>query len=278
MKFLLIGLRRGVSSALTRAGHTCVYLPIDNLTIDTQQKRIYNYGEEVHYEDFDAIIMLSFPSKRINRYIYDMLRLAGVKVIGDPRERARAAGKVLCAIALSAAGVPTIRTIYSDNDIPQRIAQTLGDNIVVKPAASSEGRGVSLQPSTAQVPAGKLAQPYIECGASDERWLVVNGEVVCAMRRTATKEGEFRANLAQGGMGEPLVPDDAGTDLCKRAWNCFRDLVYAGIDIIRDKGGNPYIVEINTIPGERIIRITGHNYYDDIAKYIIDYTTKHIKP
>ena len=272
MKFLVIGSRKKICKAILDAGHECLFVYPENLVIDIQSKKLYNGLEEIDYKSFDAVVILTIVSK-IGKYIYDMLKNQDVIIIGNPENRLKASNKVYCALTLSANNIPTIKTVYSEGILPEEILSSIGKEVVMKPIANSEGFGIKLISNKNYViEKNKLFQPYIECNSSDERWLVVGGKVVAVMKRTSSKKEEFRANLSLGGIGEAIVADDKTAELCKKAFNCFDGLVYAGIDIIRDKEGNPYIVEINSVPGEKIIKIANHNYYDDIAKYIIEKT------
>ncbi len=88
-----------------------------------------------------------------------------------------------------------------------------------------------------------LLQKFIDGGEKDIRAIVIDGEVVVAMERSA-KKGELRANISRGGSGKKIELSDADKDICiKAATAC--GLLTAGVDIMKDKDGNTWVIEIN---------------------------------
>lgn len=103
-----------------------------------------------------------------------------------------------------------------------------------------------------------------ESRGRDIRAFVVDGEVVAAMRRTASGD-EFRSNLHRGGTSEGVELDDAYRRAAVRAAQVL-GLRVAGVDLLEGKDG-PQIIEVNSSPGlEGIERASGVN----IASVIID--------
>jgi glutathione synthase len=75
----------------------------------------------------------------------------------------------------------------------------------------------------------------------DKRIILFDGKPVAALNRIP-KEGEFRANLAQGGRGEVTDMTDREKLICDKLGPLFRErgLYFVGIDVI---GG--YVTEVN---------------------------------
>jgi ribosomal protein S6--L-glutamate ligase len=94
-----------------------------------------------------------------------------------------------------------------------------------------------------------ILQEYIaESRGRDIRALVVGGELVAAMRRTA-RDGEFRSNLHRGGAGQPVTLDDAHRHAATEAARIM-GLEVAGVDMLESAEG-PRVIEVNSSPGLR---------------------------
>jgi ribosomal protein S6--L-glutamate ligase len=100
----------------------------------------------------------------------------------------------------------------------------------------------------------------------------VDGEVVGAMRRQATREGEFRSNLHRGGIATVVKLDrhekHAAMEAAKKM-----GLGVAGVDMLPSKRG-PLIIEVNSSPG--LEGIEGATKVD-IAGKIFEYIEKNAK-
>src|SRR5690554_1503253 len=116
-----------------------------------------------------------------------------------------------------------------------------------------------------------LLQKFINGGEKDIRAIVINGEVVVAMERTA-KKGELRANISRGGSGKKVDLSDDDKRICIRAASAC-GLMVAGVDIMKDKDGNTFVIEINGNYGYHIEEITG----TDISTPLIKCCEEHYK-
>ena len=58
---------------------------------------------------------------------------------------------------------------------------------------------------------------------------------------------EWLTNRSQGASCEPLILDKSIADLAESACKIL-NIDYAGVDIIQDKKGHFYIIEVNSIP------------------------------
>ena len=72
---------------------------------------------------------------------------------------------------------------------------------------------------------------------SDIRIIVVDGECVSAMQRTAA-EGEFRSNLHRGGSAKPLILNQELKNFAVKAAE-IHGLSVAGVDILLSNRGHP---------------------------------------
>lgn len=105
--------------------------------------------------------------------------------------------------------------------------------------------------------------------ASDIRVFIVDGEVVAAMKRYS-KEKQFRSNFSISSMGEKYEPTEEQKELALDAAAVCKSLGVCGVDIMEDRDGVNYIVEVNSNPGLKIEEVTGINIVDKI----IDFTER----
>ena len=92
-----------------------------------------------------------------------------------------------------------------------------------------------------------LVQEYVDTKPGEDlRVFVVGGKVIGAMKRHAP-EGDFRANISNGGYGEPFEVNSEIDFLAREAARIC-GLEIAGIDLLFDKDGYT-ICEANSAPG-----------------------------
>lgn len=198
----------------------------------------------------------------------------------NPGGLLRARDKFATLQALAAAGVPVPAT--SAARTPTGLAEVLelvgGTPVVVKLLEGTHGSGVvlaetrkaaeSLLAAFHQLDADICVQQFIkEASGSDIRALVVDGQVVAAMKRTAAA-GEFRANLHQGGSGETVeLSDDERAAAVAAARVIGVDV--AGVDLLRTEVGS-MVIEVNASPGlQGIEKISGVNVAGEIVSFAV---------
>ena len=186
---------------------------------------------------------------------------------------------------LSRNDVDMPRTVFASNKSSAKdvIELSGGAPLVLKILEGTQGVGVVLVDSEKAAKSvldafygmdvNLLVQEYIEeAGGADIRALVVNGEVVGAMKRQGA-EGDFRSNLHQGGSATAykLNRKEKATALAAaRAMG----LGVCGVDMIPSSRG-PLVMEVNSSPGlEGIEKSTNIN----IAAKIMEYIEKSVKP
>lgn len=89
-----------------------------------------------------------------------------------------------------------------------------------------------------------LLQPFLRVG-EDLRIIVVNGEILGAMKRIA-KKGKYLTNYSQGGLIEnyDIKSDPNAIEIAKKTVKHF-DLEYVGIDLMKADSGKWQLLEIN---------------------------------
>lgn len=175
-------------------------------------------------------------------------------------------------------GIP--KTIFAKfpkkNDVPALIDHVGGAPLIIKLLEGTQGLGVVLTDTKSAaksviegfsaLKANILIQEFIkEAGGTDIRAIVVNGQVVAAMKRCGA-EGEFRSNLHQGGYAEAITLSKKEKNAALKAAKAL-GLGVAGVDMLPSSRG-PLVMEVNSSPG-----LEGIEKYTqiDVAGKIIEY-------
>ncbi len=209
-----------------------------------------------------------------NLGIYSIQTASGIRAASDKMETSQ---------KLSYNGIKTPKTIFAAN--PKHIKFLLNkiDNLpaICKTVKGSLGVGVMifespLQSNTTLEALYKsnvevLLQRYVDGNFSDIRAIVTGNEVIAAMKRTGKKD-DFRANISQGGSGIKIDLTEEQKTLCVNAAKAV-NLEVCGVDMIVDKLGYSFVIEVNSAFGMKIQEITGI----DISGKIIEYIEKNYK-
>jgi RimK family alpha-L-glutamate ligase len=220
---------------------------------------------------FDAIVVRTMPPGSLEQVVLRMDLLArweaqGTRVVNPPKALECAVDKYLTTARLAAAGIPVPDTIACESaDEALNALSELGGDVVVKPLFGGEGRGIVRvsDPDMAlrvfrtleRIDAVLYLQRYIDHGGSDVRVLVLDGRVLGGMRRFA-KDG-FRTNVSQSGRAEQHSPNDRECELALRA-SAATGVMFAGIDILYDRDGQPHVIEVNAVPGWKAFARVNH--------------------
>lgn len=231
-------------------------------------------------EDYDVVLVRGIPGGSLEQIIFRVdvlhrLENTGVHVINSPLAIERTVDKYYTSTLLEDAGLPTPRTVVTEQ-FDQALAafHELGGDVVVKPLFGSEGRGMVRvsDPDIAQralraLELGRYVyylQEFIPHGCEDVRVFVVGQQVVAAMLRQGQS---WKTNIAQGARAMPLSPD---ASLSAMACHAARALGadYAGVDILATEGGGYTVIEVNGIPAwqglQEVSRV-------DVAERLVDY-------
>lgn len=193
--------------------------------------------------------------------VVNQLELLGVPVLNGAYGIAASRNKMRVLQMLSAAGVPVPRTVMASDPagLKEMVKLVGGVPVLVKLLSVSEKSGVmiceSLQSLEAALEAilglgqNIVVQQYLR-GASgrDLRALVVGGEVVAAMRRSAPT-GRFAPNLRRGAQFERV---ELPPEYVRAAVEAARvlQLECCAVDML-DVKGEPRVFEVNSSPSVR---------------------------
>ena len=277
--------RRLSETALT-AGHAAEILDPFGfyLHIGGTGNRITYHGKSV--EDFDVILpRLSRTTAQYGEEVLAHFEWVGTPVVNRAKAIAAARHKFhsLRILAQHGLPIPPSLTVGSATFLEDAVAEIGNYPFILKPFYGTHGTGVMLLDTPTSLTSAvdalcDLHQDYViqsfiaEAGGVDIRVLVVGGEAIAAMKRSAPP-GEFRANIHKGASGEAIVLTDAYTHLAIEATAAL-ELEIAGVDLLQTNEG-PVVLEVNPSPGfEALELVTG----TDIAGVIIEFVTSYVMP
>ena len=244
----------------------------------------YRGGEPLPH--FDAVIprigvSITYYGTAVLRHLESM----GMYAVNESIAISRSRDKFRALQILARKGLPMPQTTFaqSPDDTEDLIHMVGGAPLVIKLMEGTQGRGVILADSHQsavsiinafkEMSANILVQEFIqESSGMDIRCFVIGDKVVAAIKRQA-REGEFRANVHQGGkaLKVKLTPQERAIAVASAKAMGLR---VAGVDLIRSNQG-PLVLEINSSPGlEGIEKVTNV----DIAGKIIAFIEKNAKP
>ena len=273
--------RRDLERAAAARSHRVTALPFERLTADVQTGRssIWGQASETEISKVDAVIVRTMPPGSLEQVVFRMNLLArleqsGVQVFNPPRAVECAVDKYLTTARLVDAGLPTPPTIVCENSEAGLAAfEQLGGDVVVKPVFGAEGRGILRvsDPDLAlrafrtleRIGAVLYLQRFVQHEGFDLRVMVLDGRVLAAMRRRSPHD--FRTNVSRQAQPEPVQLTDQERDWAVRASAAVGTRI-AGVDILYDRSGAGYVIEVNGVPGWRALaRVTSC----DVASEII---------
>lgn len=244
----------------------------------------YRGGEPLPH--FDAVIpRIGASNTFYGTAVLRHLETMGIYTLNESIAIARSRDKFRSLQLLARKGIPMPLTGFaqSPDNTADLIRMVGGAPLVIKLLEGTQGKGVVLADSHQsavsiinafkEMHANILVQEFIQesCG-TDIRCLVVGDKVVAAIKRQA-KEGEFRANVHQGGKALKVKLSPQERTIAIAAAKTM-GLKVAGVDLLRSNHG-PLVLEINSSPGlEGIEKATQIN----IAGKIIQFIEKHAKP
>ncbi|XWN33502.1 MAG: RimK family alpha-L-glutamate ligase [Devosia sp.] len=241
-------------------------------------------GPQILYEGealagYDAVIPLFSPATaEYGMAVLRQFESAGVLSVNPSTAMSQARDKLQALQLLAGGGVrvPDTAFAYRMERADELMDIVGGAPAIVKLLGGRQGVGVvlaqTLQSARSTIEAFRfidqhvLVQRFIEeAEGSDIRVIVIDGEVVAAMKRTGPP-GEFRSNLHRGGNPEPVEITAQERELAIDATRSV-GLNVCGVDILRGRDG-PMVIEVNATPGLRGAEsVSGQ----DIAGKIIDF-------
>jgi ribosomal protein S6--L-glutamate ligase len=259
-------------------GHQMLFLNIKHcyMRLDSTQPEVHYRGGKVLTE-LDAIIPRIRPSATFyGCALVRQFEAMGVYVLNRASAITQSRDKLYASQLMikNGLGMPITGFANSPLDTSDLIEMVGGAPLIVKLLEGAQGKGVVLAETKKaaesvinafkSLNANLLVQEFIkEAHSTDLRCFVIDGKVVAAIQRQAA-EGEFRANIHQGGLASIVKITQEERKLAVKAAKVL-DLKVAGADILRSQRG-PLLLEVNSSPGlEGIEEATGK----DIAGMMI---------
>ncbi len=260
-----------IHRAIASAGHDTLLVDFRTLVANIDQGQRFSGcdhgGDAVRLDDVDALIVRTMPPGSLEQVVFRMDALGqlandGVILVNHPRAIECAVDKYLTTAKLKAAGVAVPRTACCETvEHAMTAFASLGRDVVLKPLFGAEGRGIvrlvddetafRVFKSIRMTGAIIYLQEFVHHEGFDTRLLVLDGEVVASMRRSS--ELDFRTNVSQQGRAEACHPDTEEIALAKRAAAAVGTRI-AGVDILRDKTGRRFVLEVNAVPGWKALQ------------------------
>lgn len=210
--------------------------------------------------------------------ILHALKMLGVLVYNDGRTIERTVDKAMTSFLLHLNHLPTPTTWVCESRQQAQVVLSReimsGRHLVLKPLFGSQGVGVRrLEPGMRlpvpmqeHVDGVYYLQSYVDSGEGawhDYRVFIIRNKVCAAMIRHGN---QWINNVAQGGRCEHFEPPGDIAELALAAARAV-DIDYCGVDIIRDRMGKLYVLEVNSIPAWRgLQKVTDLN----IAQLLVD--------
>jgi len=241
-------------------------------------KSIRYRGEKIELPD----LVLSRTGAGTNYFTRSVMRQIekfGIPVINDADSISKVSDKLLTSQLLVKKNLPIPKTILVNGDVDvELIEKEIGFPCVVKATSGSKGKTVHLCHnkkdfaglmsllSSISLKKTMIIQEFVDAQpGTDLRVWVIGGKTVVAMKRTGA-DGDFRANISQGGTAE-LFEITEEVDYLARETAHVLGLQIAGVDLLFDKDGYK-ICEANSSPG-----FEGMDKYcnQDMAQRIVDF-------
>lgn len=226
------------------------------LMTDTDGLHFFYKGVEYDKPPFDVLIpRISSKPNPTDNYpaLLDLRQLEamGIPVLNTADAIEDAEDKFKTHQLLAKKHIPQPRSLYSPypGEV-EEIGQLKGDMLVLKTLRGCKGQGVEFlkrREVANRIGSDNFAQEIAEGEKGvDYRYLVINGKVIAAMKRSAV-DGGFLSNASLGGAVEPVEIDPTMEKLAIKAAKAI-DLDIAGIDIMTTDAG-PVVIEVNSTPG-----------------------------
>lgn len=260
---------------------------INTRLIDPEECSLVNFqvlinAESVKYPDL-VLVRFGAGITKTMLAIIEQFELLGIPCINTARSISLAANKLITGQKLAAANIPIPKTMMLSANNLSLVETHMGYPAVIKVLVGSYGAGVHLVNThddllklmefitVLGIDKPFIAQEFIKTNpGQDLRVLVVGNKVIGAMRRIAGS-GEFRANISQGGHGEPypITPEIEHLALSTAR---ILGLTIAGIDLLFTDTGF-CVCEANSNPGFK-----GFEQYCDIdvAAIIANYANEYL--
>ena len=251
-----------LKEALRREGHEAVFLSLTECTliIEDRQLPIRMKGFEDRLPE--GVFVRGIPGGSLEQVTFYLdvlhgLERLGITVYNGARAIERTVDKAMTSFMLHQAAIPTPAVwVTRDEALALAIAEReikAGHGVVQKPLFGSQGIGLRRYQQLDELSAFSddqgifYLQRYVDSGETthDFRVFVIGGKAVAAMRRSGVS---WLNNVHQGAVCEAVHLDDLRLSRLAEEAVAVLDMAYAGVDIIRDRHGRYFILEVNSIP------------------------------
>ncbi len=248
-----------------------------------QEKRIF---EDI--TELDALFLRKNPP--VNFRTIDFLQFVrdDVFIINDIQGQIRASSKLYM---LNFPGIIPETHVSRDPIRLRKIIDEFGGDVIMKPTVGFRGTGVIKLSNKDPENLNSLLNFYVdstkkyedrnpvivqefleEVRNGDVRILLLNGEILAAMRRIPCK-GELRTNLSVGAVAAPHEVTESDLRICRtiREKLIHDGLYFVAVDIIGDK-----LIEINCISPGGIPHVN-QLYGLQVEKEVIDFVEEQVR-
>lgn len=215
------------------------------------------------------------------------LEMLGLRLFNCSKAIAACDDKSLTHLLLKKEGIPMPKTIlapmtfsnigYTNLDFLEEVEKVFAYPIIVKECFGSFGMQVYKVETKEELyeivkkreGSPLLFQEFIATSnGRDIRLQVVGNQVVASMYRYSDN-GDFRANITNGGKMKPYDPTEEQIEIALSACRAL-ELDFAGVDILFGENEEPIVCEVNSNAHFKNIHdCTGVNVADFIMEYII---------
>ena len=213
--------------------------------------------------DCDGVLVRMMPPGTLEQVVFRMdslhrLQALGMPILNPPSAVEAAVDKYLALARMEAAGLPVPPTWAGESAADALDAyDRLGGDAILKPLFGSEGRGMIRVESrelawrafntVERLGSVLYLQKMIPNPGFDLRVFVLGDRVLGAIQRKAPT-GDWRANVAVGGKASVYAPDAEVERLALAAARAVGARM-AGVDILPDRDGRLWVIEVNAVPG-----------------------------
>jgi tetrahydromethanopterin:alpha-L-glutamate ligase len=219
----------------------------------------------------------SFEQVTLRLGILHALTALGVPVVNDARAIERCVDKSMTTFLLHQAGIPTPPTFASEDERQaESWRKKWHDEHVAKPLFGSQGRGlVRLRAGDPLPPSENYAgvrylQRFLGRDSEwrDFRVMVIGGEPVSAMLRYGQS---WITNVHRGARCEKVAAAGPVAELATAAADAL-GASYAGVDLIEDRGGALFVLEVNSMPAWKGLQsVSSFDLARRLAQHVLDY-------
>jgi RimK family alpha-L-glutamate ligase len=248
--------------AFANLGYTSDFVSLTECRFNLESGQLPIVIPGFEYELPDAVFVRGVPGGSLEEVVLYLdilhaLKTMAIPVYNDGHAIERSVDKGMTSFLLHHAGLPTPLTwVLRNRDDALSIAENElknGHMLISKPLFGSQGEGIRRIEKMTDLfwltssHGVYYLQRFVHChgaGFSDNRVFVINGRTVAVMRRRGKS---WLNNVAQGATCEKIDLEPEMAELAVQAAAALA-MDYAGVDIIRDRAGHYWVIEVNSIP------------------------------